>query len=264
MEFVDGPSLKQVIEAHPKGLPIPSAVEITRGVLAALDCAHQTGLVHRDIKPANILLNIPAGRIGQVASTNVKVGDFGLGRAGGVTLDSMLQSGSLLTERGHDVAGTLAYMAPEQKTGGELDGRCDLYACGIVLFEMLTGVRPEGNEQPSEIRAEVPAELDRVFDRSYARLDRRFATAAQMLETLGRGGVKRPPPPPPSARAPRAAVGASCPNCRGAVSEDDQFCIHCGRQMAASVPRCPACEAFVQKDDRFCIFCGAALRAGVV
>ncbi|MFH0982362.1 MAG: serine/threonine-protein kinase, partial [Planctomycetota bacterium] len=156
MEYVDGPSLRQVLDANPQGLPIPAAVEIMRGILAALDCAHETGLVHRDIKPANVLLNRPVDDISNVHAADVKVVDFGLGRTCGTTTASLLQSGSLVTEGGKNVAGTIAYMSPEQKTTAELDGRSDLYACGIVLFEMLVGVRPEGAELPSSIRPEVP------------------------------------------------------------------------------------------------------------
>lgn len=261
MEYVAGPSLRQALEAHPRGLPIPAVVEIMRGLLAALDVAHQAGLVHRDVKPANILLQtagVELERIAEVTREAVKVTDFGLGRVGGITTASIMQSGSVLTEAGKSISGTLAYMSPEQKEG-QVDARSDLYACGIVLFEMLTGERPSGTEMPGSVRSEVPKYLDEVFQGSYTRLDRRYPSAAVMLEALA------PPPSvaaPPS--APPAAAGRACPQCRGATRPDDQFCIHCGHQLAADVPRCSSCHAFVGRQDRYCIFCGTKLESNPV
>ena len=259
MEYVAGPSLRQVIDVHPQGIPAAAAVEIMRGILAALECAHQANLVHRDVKPANTLLCRAGDDIGSIRRDEVKVADFGLGRTGGMTTNSILQSGSLLTEGGKNVAGTMAYMSPEQKTSGDLDGRSDLYSCGIVLFEMLTGVRPEGNELPSSIRPDLPRQLDEVFKRCYARLDRRFASAGEMLTALagGRGAAAVPPPPP----VPVSALSASaCPSCRRTVRPGDQFCIHCGAQLVEAVPRCQSCQAYVNKPDNYCIFCGNDLR----
>ena len=144
MEYVDGPSLRQVIDRLQDEFPINVAVTILRGMLHALGAAHEGDLIHRDVKPANILLNCPLERIEEITEQAVKVTDFGLGQAGGVTAQSIMQSGSMLTEGGRSISGTLAYMSPEQKEGKEVDGRSDLYACGIVLFEMLTGERPQG------------------------------------------------------------------------------------------------------------------------
>jgi serine/threonine protein kinase len=261
MEYVDGPSLRQVVEAHPTGMPIAAAVEIMRGILSALICAHEASLVHRDIKPANILLHRPGDDIANIRQQDVKVADFGLGRTGGMTTASILQSGSALTQDGKDIAGTIAYMSPEQKVSGEVDGRSDLYSCGIVLFEMLTGVRPEGGELPSSLRAEVPPYLDGVFQRCYTRLERRFASARQMTESLAdQRGALRPPPPPPTSVAEGPAHGGACPSCQERIGPEDQFCIHCGTQLVEAVPRCSSCQAFVNQMDNFCILCGTDLR----
>lgn len=256
MEYVDGPSLRQVLDANPKGLPVGAVVEIMRGVLGALDAAHGAGLIHRDVKPANILVQHPLEEIATVMAAAIKVTDFGLGRAGGLTTASIMQSGSLLTEAGRDISGTLAYMAPEQKEGKEVDGRADLYSCGIVLFELLTGERPSGSELPGSLRGDVPKFLDEVFENSYARLERRYPSAARMLEALNPSGTRA------VGAWPRPGVvvgGGTCPGCGGAVQANDQFCIHCGHQLVAVVPRCPSCHAFVNRRDRFCIFCGAKL-----
>ncbi len=261
MEYVDGPSLRQALEAHPDGLPVAAVIEIMHGILAALEVAHGAGLIHRDVKPANILLHHPLDRIAEVDRQAVKVADFGLGRVGGVTTSSIMQSGSILTETGQSISGTLAYMAPEQKDGKEVDARADLYACGIVLFELLTGERPSGTESPGSVRSDVPGFLDEVFKGSYTRLDRRYPSASAMSAALSpapsSGGAGPPPVPPGAGRG-------TCGACHEAVSTGDQFCIHCGHQLVAIVPRCPSCRAFVNQRDRFCIFCGTMLQADAV
>jgi serine/threonine protein kinase len=253
MEYVAGPSLRAVIDEQKSGFPIAAATAIIRGVLEALTAAHAAGMVHRDIKPPNILLDIPAEKLASITEQAVKVTDFGLGRVGGDLAQSMLQSGSILTDEGRSISGTLAYMSPEQREGKDVDARTDLYACGIVLYEMLTGERPQGTDLPSAIRTGVPSVLDDVFRRSYTRLDRRFNSAQQMLAALTPG----PPPLPGTRRV--DGDQTRCPECGTATFKDDQFCVGCGRQLALSVPRCPACAAFVHGSDRFCIFCGKDL-----
>lgn len=260
MELVDGPSLQAVIERYKGQLHVPAAVAILRGVLNALSVAHSQGVVHRDIKPANILLNHPLEEVGSVAEAAVKVTDFGLGQVGGITAQSMLQSGSLQTDEGKSISGTLAYMSPEQKEGKAVDARSDLYSCGIVLFEMLTGERPQGNDMPSTLRPGVPAFLDQVFTRAYARYERRFASADEMRAVLPSGPPPLPPPRLAGRRVPAPHGGRKCDGCSGPIGSDDQFCIHCGQQLVAAVPRCPSCQGYVQMSDRFCIYCGKDLR----
>lgn len=255
MEYVDGPSLRAVIDEKGSSLPIVAAVTIMRGILQALSAAHQGGLVHRDVKPANILLNEPPVDLADIGEQCVKVADFGLGHVAGTTTQSIVQSGSHVTEEGRSIAGTIAYMSPEQKEGKVVDARSDLYACGVILFEMLTGERPQGGDLPSSVRTSVPTYLDEVFRRCYTRLDRRFASAEHMLAALRETPV--PPPPPPTITA---ACALTCPSCGKSVHRDDQFCIYCGQQLVASVPRCQACDAFVQASDRYCIGCGQDLR----
>ncbi len=268
MEYVDGPSLRQVIDANATGLPIPAVVEIMCGLLDALTAAHGSGLIHRDIKPANILIQHPLDQIATVSAKAVKVTDFGLGRTGDMTTVSIMQSGSMLTEDGNDISGTIAYMAPEQKQGGEVDARSDLYSCSIVLFELLMGERPSGTELPGSLRSDVPKSLDETFRRSYTRLDRRLASAQEMLDMIEAGGRQKSPPPIPQAVTPTDAQRVSgrhrCTSCKGVVGGGDQFCIHCGHQIAAEIPRCASCRAFVHSEDLYCIFCGAKLRSEAV
>ncbi len=259
MEYVEGPSLRAVIDELKATIPVGAVIAIVRGVLHGLGAAHGQGMIHRDIKPANILLNHPLEAVASVGEQSVKVTDFGLGYVGGVTTQSIMQSGSMETEAGRSVAGTFVYMSPEQKEGGELDGRSDLYACGIVLFELLTGERPQGNDVPSSLRPEVPAYVDDVFKRCYTRRERRYASAGEMLEALTEKGGPRPVPPPPPRRV-RPGGEPRCPGCDSKVHRDDQFCIHCGGQLVEAVPRCPSCRAYVQSRDLFCIYCGADLR----
>ena len=259
MEYVDGPSLREVIDANSQGLPVPASMRIMRGLLAALDVAHAGGLVHRDVKPANILLNHPLDKIEEVTSEAVKVTDFGLGRVGGTTTASIMQSGSMLTEAGKSISGTLAYMSPEQKAGNDADPRSDLYACGIILFELLTGERPSGVEAPSALRSDVPQLLDEVFRHSYTRLERRYASARQMLDALTPGSTY-----PEQSPAPRVVAGGQCPKCHTPGQEENQYCIHCGHRLVAVVPRCPSCHAYVNRRDHFCIFCGTKLQSGPI
>ena len=132
MEFVDGQSLKRLIqEAGP--LPVPRVCSIVKQVAAALEAAHQLGMVHRDIKPDNIvLLSTPAGE-------QAKVLDFGIAK-----LKESRLGDTHLTATGV-VIGTPQYMSPEQalgKRGEELDGRSDLYSLGVVMYQMLTGELP--------------------------------------------------------------------------------------------------------------------------
>lgn len=258
MEYVAGPSLRSAISALGVGFPIGSATAILRGLLHALAAAHDKQLIHRDIKPENILLDRPLEELGGIVEQEVKLTDFDLGGSSSVLREQMLQSGSLEAEEGERIAGTLAYMSPEQREGRSLDARSDLYSCGIVLFEMLTGERPQGSDSPSLLRRDVPPVLDQVFQRSYTRWDRRYGSAREMLDALGNAALRGEV----GAARPWAVAGdgSRCSQCRAAVHRGDQFCIQCGAQLVAAVPHCAACGAFVAASDRFCIFCGKDLR----
>ncbi|WP_228994105.1 Stk1 family PASTA domain-containing Ser/Thr kinase [Streptomyces sp. DH8] len=130
MEYVAGCTLRDVLRER-GALQPRAALDILEPVLAALGAAHRAGFVHRDMKPENVLIG-DDGR--------VKVADFGLVRAVGTATDT---TGSLL--------GTVSYLAPEQIEHGSADTRSDVYACGVVLYEMLTGAKPHTGENAAQV-----------------------------------------------------------------------------------------------------------------
>ncbi|NJQ08541.1 Stk1 family PASTA domain-containing Ser/Thr kinase [Streptomyces lonarensis] len=180
MEYVAGCTLRDVLRES--GALQPRAVlDIMEPVLAGLGAAHRAGMVHRDIKPENVLIG-DDGR--------VKVADFGLVR--GVDTDTTSRTESLL--------GTVSYLAPEQIEGGNVGPAADVYACGILLFELLTGVKPHTGDTPAQVlmahvnrnvpppsRLEpgIPPELDQLVAQATARrVGRRPADAAALLSQL--------------------------------------------------------------------------------
>lgn len=266
MELVRGPSLRQLIREHSGGLPIETVVVVLRGLLRGMAAAHDANVIHRDLKPGNVMVRLAGRPLAELTVDDVKIGDFGLGVGDAETLRSMImQSASIARdEEGARLTGTLAYMAPELRDGARTpDARSDLYAVGVILFELLTGERPAGAELPSTLRADVPAALDEVFRRLYARYERRFASAGEALRELDE---RLAPPRPGVAPAPAAAEGprvarTRCPACTAAVATEDQFCTQCGLQLVERVLRCPSCGGYPALHDRFCIFCGTALPA---
>lgn len=130
MEYLPGITLRELLREQ-RRLTIPQTITIMDAILSGLSAAHRAGIVHRDVKPENVLL-AEDGRI--------KIGDFGLARA--TTAN---------TATGAQLLGTIAYLAPELVTRGTADARSDIYALGIMLYEMLTGEQPYKGEQPMQI-----------------------------------------------------------------------------------------------------------------
>ena len=179
MEYLPGITLRELLREQ-KRLTIPQTITIMDAVLAGLSAAHRAGIVHRDVKPENVLL-AEDGRI--------KIGDFGLARA--TTAN---------TATGQQLLGTIAYLAPELVTRGTADARSDIYALGIMLYEMLVGEQPYKGEQPMQIAFQhatesvprpsvrnpaVPEQLDElVLWATEKSPDERPDDAQQMLERL--------------------------------------------------------------------------------
>jgi hypothetical protein len=189
MEYIPGPSLAtylQKLHANKQRLPIGIVAHILKSMASALDYAHLKGIVHRDIKPANVLLRSQSEEVelGKPLPVDVEpiLTDFGLVRL----LDSTMH-----TTAG-SVSGTPAYMSPEQSRGEKVDKRTDIYALGIMLYEMLAGVVPfqadttfgmlmkHINEPPPPIKGISP-ELQMVIDRALSKNpDYRYETAGEL------------------------------------------------------------------------------------
>ncbi|WP_131098113.1 Stk1 family PASTA domain-containing Ser/Thr kinase [Streptomonospora litoralis] len=166
MEYVPGQTLREMLNERGRLAPA-DALDIISPVLAALGAAHQAGLVHRDVKPENVLLT-EDGR--------VKVADFGLARA--------VESAQQGTTKTGAVMGTAAYLAPEQIERGAADARTDVYAAGIMLYELLTGTQPHTGDtpisiayqhvnedvpRPSRVVAGLPPQIDTLVTRATER-----------------------------------------------------------------------------------------------
>ena len=179
-EYVEGEELKAIL-ASGRRFEVIEVFEIMKQLLMALDYSHKQGVVHRDIKPANLMIILPGPK--------VKVMDFGIAR---IASSSLTQVGT--------VVGTPTHMAPEQLMGIPADGRVDLWACGVILYELLTGVSPFLAETPAAVMHNVlqgqpaapstlkpghPAGFDAVVSRALAKKpDERFQTAREFQAAM--------------------------------------------------------------------------------
>jgi serine/threonine protein kinase len=184
MEFVAGRTLRDILREGRKILP-ERALEITSGVLSALDYSHRAGIIHRDIKPGNVMLT-PSG--------DVKVMDFGIARAMSDASSTMTQTAA--------VVGTAQYLSPEQARGEPVDSRSDVYSAGCLLYELLTGRPPfvgdspvavayqhvrEPAAPPSDHDTEVTPEVDAIVMKALAkRVEDRYQSAAAMRSDIER------------------------------------------------------------------------------
>ena len=174
MEFVDGMDIHQYLKLHGGKLPAEHALSICAHVLDALEYAHSQGIVHRDIKPANILLN----REGRV-----KIADFGLAKRFGDHADADAPALTM----SNVAVGTPDFVAPEALDSDRVpDHRADLYAVGVMLYQMLTGKLPRGNYQlPSELNPGLDPRFDEIVSKAMAaNPDCRYASAGAVRADL--------------------------------------------------------------------------------
>ncbi|WP_249424062.1 Stk1 family PASTA domain-containing Ser/Thr kinase [Nocardioides coralli] len=226
MEYVAGRTLRDILREGRKILP-ERALEISSGVLSALDYSHRAGIIHRDIKPGNVMLT-PSG--------DVKVMDFGIARAISDASSTMTQTAA--------VVGTAQYLSPEQARGETVDSRSDVYSAGCLLYELLTGRPPfvgdspvavayqhvrEPATPPSHLDSELPEAVDAIVMKALAkRVEDRYQSAAAMRSDIERYLAGRPvhaappPPPPPDDPTTVAGVVPLGPPERPEEDEDDQ------------------------------------------
>lgn len=190
MELAPGRPLSDIIEEHPNGIPEERTIAVIRELSRALDAAHVKGVVHRDVKPENILVD-------EANDWAIKVTDFGIARS---------QDQARLTKTGL-VMGTAQYLAPEQAMGKQATSLSDVYAMGIVMFEMLTGHRPftgasqvdiamaQVKQQPPELPDWVSEETRRLvmmmLAKAPANRPRSASAVTRILDEIERGEQPR-------------------------------------------------------------------------
>lgn len=246
MELVEGKSLDRLVT--PDGLPLGCVLGIAIPLADALVAAHAKGIVHRDLKPGNVMVT-KDGR--------VKVLDFGLAKLAGDASDPLETFAATITaplSSPGQIVGTVPYMAPEQVRGEPADARTDVFALGIILYELLTGRRPFAGDSsadvtsailrdvpppPTQLRRDLPADLDRILGRCLEkRRERRLQTMTDVrneLDILCRTTSEVPPvaaapatphpaapatPPPTDRAAPSVAV---LPFANRSRDEEDEY-----------------------------------------
>lgn len=199
MELVEGETLRQMLRRRQR-LPASEAIELTRHILEGLNHAHQHGVIHRDIKPENIFI-LPSG--------GVKIADFGIALLKGLPRQTLTGQ----------IKGTPSYLAPEQIDNSTITEATDLFAVGIILFEMVEGYRPfAGNnlvqvlsailKNPVPPMQHAPPPLQQVIKKALEKNPaQRYSTAKEFLRALSRASAM-PPAPPTTAPTPAPAPPA--------------------------------------------------------
>ncbi len=211
MEFVKGRELRDYFEANER-FALPEVNRLMGEILAALGHAHAHGVVHRDIKPANIIV---------LDNGSLKIADFGIAR---IEKSELTQVGTLM--------GTPTYMSPEQFMGQTVDGRSDLFSCGVILYQFLTGEKPfAGNNTtimykvlheeplaPSMLNVALPPAFDAVVKKAMAKNpDQRFQNAAEFAAAI-EAAVANPAWEPTLVNAAGTGVQAAAPTAPASVA----------------------------------------------
>jgi hypothetical protein len=234
MELVQGRTVRQLLETSGPLEP-PRAARIAADAAVALDYAHRAGVVHRDVKPANILLT---------SAGEVKVSDFSIAKVAGI--EDVTRTGEML--------GTAGYLAPEQVSGNEVDGRADVYSLGVCLYEMLTGRAPFKSGStletamahlnaevlpPRAVRAGVSRELDAVVLKAMSKnREDRYQSAQEMASALAGLAEERDHTDPALDRTVVTSRPQAIPGGSGTVvpaGRHDGFLHHEGRWLGSTL-----------------------------
>jgi serine/threonine protein kinase len=269
MELIPGGNLRQRMTTS---MSMAEATHIFRDIAEALTYAHERGIIHRDVKPVNVLLDTSRPQ----PYPRAVLSDFGIAK--------VLQSSSNLTRTGAGV-GTPEYMSPEQCKGQSVDTRTDIYALGVLLYEMLCGRPPFVAEEftavahshiydpvpaPSLYNPRVTPPVQAVILRALQkRPEQRFQTAREMAQALEDATKQNPPQLPPR------PVVATCNQCGASNPVGMNFCQRCGANLRGGPPAplpsmlsielpavtCLNCGATNSGMNRYCTRCGTRLTA---
>lgn len=272
MQLVDGGTLKQLIDAMPlqysgiRSMDLEEVNSIFKQLADALSFAHRKGIIHRDVKPVNVLMD---------QGNRPILSDFGIAK--------VLEGTKELTRPGAGV-GTPEYMSPEQCKGEQVDGRADIYALGIILFECLTGRTPfTGDNYPALAHSQIyeeppdprrfnqqipPAVRDVILIALQKKPEFRYQRANSMADALDqaikstRSGANYLSPNasgimPRSIEHTPTSPLYPCPNCQRPNSAEMRYCTSCRYQLN----RCVSCHFENRIRDRFCTRCGQPLNA---
>ncbi len=255
MQFVNGGTLRQrldQLQSLGRTMDIVEAAPIFVQLANALDYAHDNGVIHRDVKPVNVLLDRSGRPI---------LSDFGIAK--------LLAETRQLTRQGAGV-GTPEYMSPEQCRGEPVDGRADIYALGVILFEALTGRLPfladnypalahshiyEIPPHPSTINPHIDAAVAQVIQTALRKHpSQRYQRAREMGEALEHIARTRKETETDLSRAATMPL-YPCPKCRYLNKPNMRFCTRCGFPLK----QCRVCSETNQISNRFCTRCGNPL-----
>jgi len=199
MEYVKGENLRQAIAAEQGGFSVHQTVTVSDQVLDALQAIHDAGFIHRDLKPENILVT---------EDGTAKVIDLGLGRMVSALMAEVHVSLSMVSAS--PLEGTLAYMSPEQKWGGEVTPASDLYSFAVILFEMLTGELPRGMTTVSQLVEDISTRFDIVLRKAlHEDPAQRYGSASELRDMIAIVRRERDPVPLPCAPPELAAEEVS-------------------------------------------------------
>jgi len=256
MAYIAGGTLRDRMD---RPLPVPQIISVTRAVASALSYAHERNIIHRDVKPVNVLMELDGRPV---------LSDFGIAKI------IAEETGEQLTSTGTGV-GTPEYMSPEQCRGLLVDARSDIYALGVMVYEMFAGRTPfqaaaftavihaqiyEPPPPPSRFNPQITPAIDAVILRALAKNpDHRFQRAIDLADALERACMPSRPVPGSA----RVMVLLICPLCHAGNPAINKFCARCGTLLngtsAVTMIQC-VCGVLNPGGQIFCRGCGRRLQ----